>query len=81
MSDSSRRPHAVGSEPRFAPPSPLIVVVPGTLLVFAGLWTVTDAGSLPLGWAAFAVGQALLLMGAVASGVAWGLQLHDDNRR
>ena len=67
--------------PRWAPPSPVAVVLPGVVLVFAGLWMVTDGGSLPLGWASFTVGLALLLVGAVAWGVAWGLDLHAEKQR
>ena len=47
----------------------------------AGLWMVTDGGSLPLGWASFAIGLALLVVGGVAWSVAWGLDLHADTRR
>lgn len=54
--------------------------MPGALLLFVGLWMVTDGGPLALGWASFAVGLAFLLVGAVAWGVVWGLDLHDDPR-
>jgi hypothetical protein len=57
------------------------VLLPGVVLVFAGLWLVTDGGSLPLGWASLAVGLALLIVSGVAWGVAWGLDLHADSRR
>jgi hypothetical protein len=56
----------------------MAVLLPGVLLVAAGLWMVTDGGSLPTGWALFSLGLALLLVGAVAWGVAWGLELHAD---
>ena len=58
----------------------MAVLLPGVLLVAAGLWMVTDGGSLPTGWALFAVGMALVIVGAVAWGVAWGLDLHADGR-
>lgn len=64
------------------PGSPSSVVVPGVVLVFAGLWMVTDPGGpLGIGWACFAVGLALLLVGVVAAGVAWGLHLDELRRR
>ena len=36
----------------------------------------TDGGPLPLSWFLVAGGQAFLLIGAVAKGVAWGMALH-----
>jgi len=42
---------------------------------------VTAGGPRAVGWASFAVGLGFLLVGAVAWGVAWGMELHDDRRR
>lgn len=79
MSDTADSPSRSGTEPRWAPASPITVVLPGVVLLFVGLWMVTDGGSLPTGWAFFAIGLTLLLVGAVAWGVAWGLDLHANN--
>lgn len=68
-------------EPRWAPTSPNVALVPGVLLVLGGLSVVTDGGPPLLGWAMFAIGQALLLSGAVANGVSWGMALHEENKR
>lgn len=76
---SPRKTPEIG--PRWAPFPPGGVLLAGVLLLFLGLWTVTDAGPLALGWAAFAVGLAFMLVGAVAQGVVWGLDLRDDRRR
>ncbi len=64
-------------EPRPLPPMPAAAILPGILLVLVGLWMVTDGGPLWLGWGCFAVGWALLLVGTVARGVAWGLAIYD----
>jgi hypothetical protein len=64
----------------WTPAQPLAALLPGVLLVFAGLWMVTDNGPLALGWACFAVGIGFVLVGAVAWGVAWGMDLHDHRR-
>ncbi len=63
-------------EQRWAP-SPIAAWLPGTALLFIGLWMVTDGG-LSLGWAFNAVGLALVLVGAVAQGVAWGMDIHKE---
>ena len=63
------------------PPPPSASLLPGAVLLFLGLWLVTDGGPLPLGWAVFSTGLAMVLIGAVAQGVAWGLALHDAQRR
>lgn len=81
MPDAATSLDSSDTAPRWAPPSPVVVLTPGVLLLFAGLWMVTDGGSLPVGWACFVVGLALLLVGAVAWGVAWGLDLHGDHQR
>ncbi len=50
--------------------------------MFAGLWMVTDPNPpLGIGWACFTIGLALLLVGVVAAGVAWGLRLDAHRRR
>ena len=69
-------------QPQWAPPSPSLAILPGILLVFLGAWILSD-GELPqpLGWACVAVGAALLITGAVAKGVAWGLDIHSESRR
>ncbi|NPC98508.1 hypothetical protein [Nocardioides sp. zg-DK7169] len=64
-----------------SPGEPSAVVVPGIVLVVAGLWMLTDNGPLVVGWACATVGLALLLVGSVAWGVAWGLGLHEHDRR
>ena len=79
MTDAAGPSGRPAAEPRFAPVSPVAVLLPGILLLFGGLWMVTDGGSLPVGWALFAVGLSMLVTGAVAWGVAWGLELHDDS--
>lgn len=80
MSYPVERPGQSGTERGWTPASPITAVLPGVLLLFAGLWLVTDGGPLPVGWAFVAVGLALLSVGAVAWGVAWGLDLHSDTR-
>lgn len=59
-------------------PSPTVAWFPGTALLLIGLWLVSDGGLLGLGWACFAVGLAFLLVGAVAQGVAWGMDMHKE---
>lgn len=59
-------------------PSPTAAWFPGTGLLFIGVWMATDGGPLALAWALFAVGGALLLVGAVAQGVAWGMDIHKE---
>jgi hypothetical protein len=69
------------TEPRWAPAHPIAALAPGVVLLFAGLWMVTDGGPLPLGWACFAAGLAFLIVGAVAQGVMWALDFHAFHRR
>ncbi|WP_193605628.1 hypothetical protein [Nocardioides dongkuii] len=64
-----------------APPAPSSAWVPGAGLLFIGLWMVTDGGPLLLGWAFFALGLSLLIIGATACGVAWGMDLHSRSQR
>ena len=66
--------------PRLVNP-PSAALFPGALLLFAGLWMVSDGGPLVLGWVLVVGGAPLVLVGAVAAGVAWGLDLHDARRR
>ena len=58
-------------------PSPAVAWLPGTALLLVGLWMGTDGG-LSLGWAFCALGFALVLVGAVAQGVAWGMDIHKE---
>jgi uncharacterized membrane protein HdeD (DUF308 family) len=70
------------SDPDSAPGPPISVTIPGAVLLFAGLWMVTDPdGPLVIGWACFTIGLALLLVGVIAAGVAWGLHLEAHRRR
>jgi hypothetical protein len=57
--------------------SPTVAWFPGTALLVIGLLMGTDGG-ISLGWAFCAVGLALVLVGAVAQGVAWGLDIHKE---
>lgn len=81
MPDAADPQGRTGPQERWSPPSPSAALVPGALLTFFGLWMATDGGPLPLGLAMFTVGLALLLTGAVAQGVAWGMDLHAERRR
>lgn len=81
MTDPANPRPTLPPEPRWDPPSPVAALLPGVVLLFVGLWMVTDGGPLPLGWGCFAIGLAFLLVGAVAQGVAWGLHLHEERRR
>ncbi len=57
--------------------SPTVAWLPGTALLIIGLFMGTDGG-LSLGWGFSAVGLALVLVGAVAQGVAWGMDIHKE---
>jgi hypothetical protein len=58
-------------------PSPTVFWVPGTLMLWFGLWGVAE-GSLGWAWVVWPVGLALLIIGAVAQGVAWGMDIHKE---
>jgi hypothetical protein len=67
---------------RWAPPSPGLALIPGILLVFLGGWTLSEGElPVPLGWALVVVGAAFLITGAVAKGVAVGLDIPGESRR
>jgi len=74
-------PRGTETDTRWDAVSPSAALLPGIVLVFVGLWMVTDGGPPAAGWASFAIGLALLLVGAVAQGVAWGLELHEQRQR
>ena len=57
--------------------STAVAWLPGAVLLFIGLWMVTDGG-VSLGWMFCAAGLALMLVGAVAQGVAWGMDIHKE---
>jgi hypothetical protein len=58
------------------PPTPAFALVPGAVLTFLGVWAVAEGEFPLLGLALLVVGVAFLLTGAIAKGVAWGLDLH-----
>ncbi|WP_107773705.1 hypothetical protein [Nocardioides sediminis] len=58
-------------------PSPTVAWLPGTVLLFIGLGMVTEGG-LDVGWAFVAVGLSMTLLGCVAQGVAWGMDIHEE---
>ena len=57
--------------------SPAVMWLPGTALLSIGLSMVAEGG-LSLGWVFGAGGLALVLVGAVAQGVAWGMAIHKE---
>ena len=65
------------SEKEHGAQSPTVAWLPGTALLVIGLLIGTD-GDLSLGWVFCAVGLALVLVGAVAQGVAWGMDIHKE---
>lgn len=76
QSNDTRNAMAAGVRQRGTPP-PLAAWFPGTVLLWIGPWMIIDGG-LSLGWAVCAFGLALVLVGAVAQGVAWGMGIHRD---
>lgn len=59
------------------PATAAFALVPGVVLTLLGAWTLAEAEiPLLLGLALVIVGVAFLLTGAIAKGVAWGLDLH-----
>lgn len=62
---------------RLLVPTPTIFWLPGTVMLCFGSWGVVDAG---IGWAWFVwpLGLALLIVGAVAQGVAWGMDISKE---
>ena len=81
MADTASPRQSSGSGPQLGPAPPGAALFPGAVLLFLGLWLVTGGGPLPVGWAVFSTGLTMVLLGAVAQGVAWGLELHDARRR
>jgi len=77
VTESAIPKKSTGVEQRSSP-SPTVAWFPGTALLLIGLWLVADGGLLGLGWACCAVGVAFLLVGAVAQGVAWGMDIHKE---
>jgi hypothetical protein len=57
-------------------PAPAVMWLPGAAFLCVGLWMVSGGGPLGLGWASVAIGLAGLVVGAVAQGVAWGMDIH-----
>lgn len=57
--------------------SPTVAWLPGIALLWIGSWMVSDGG-LELGWALCAAGLATVVLGAVAQGVAWGMDIHRE---
>jgi hypothetical protein len=76
MSDSSTS-MAVNSTVQRSSPAPAVMWLPGAALVGVGLWMVSS-GVLGLGYAFFAIGSGCLLVGSVAQGVAWGMDIYKE---
>lgn len=76
MADPSMRATG-GDTAQRSSPSPVAMWFPGVALVCVGLWMVSG-GLLGLGWALVAIGSGCLLVGAVAQGVAWGMDIHKE---
>jgi hypothetical protein len=80
MSQTSPTPRRAETPPRWEPAAPSLAMGPGLLLLLAGVLLLSGGGPAQLGWACVVLGQALFLVGAVAKGVAWGLELHKSGR-
>jgi hypothetical protein len=58
-------------------PSPAVLWLPGTLMLWFGVWGVVE-GSVAWAWGVWPVGLALLIVGGVAQGVVWGMDIHKE---
>ncbi|WP_210648766.1 hypothetical protein [Nocardioides sp. SYSU D00065] len=57
-------------------PSPTIAWLPGAAMLTIGLVLLGEGED--FGWVLFGLGAALLMVGAVAQGVAWGMDMHKE---
>lgn len=75
--DTDRDPMKQDEATKRYAPSPTLFWLPGTLMLWFGVWGVADAG---IGWAwgVWPLGLALVIVGSVAQGVAWGMDVHKD---
>lgn len=80
MTESSARTPRPTDDPHdWEPPSPLLAIVGGLLLLVLGSF-IAAALSTPVGLVLSAVGGISVLVGAIALGVSWGLALRDHRR-
>lgn len=65
---------------QFNSPSPFVALVPGVIAAAVGLHLVLADTAAWVGAVLLPIGVALLIIGAVAQGVAWGIPLERQNR-
>jgi hypothetical protein len=80
MSPTAASPRGTAIPPRWEPASPGLAIIPGALVLLAGALMLTEGGPPLLAWACAVLGQTLLLLGVIAKGVAWGLDLRGSGR-
>lgn len=65
---------------QFNNPAPAVAVVPGVVAAAVGLHLLVADSAAWLGAVLLPIGVALLILGAVAKGVAWGIALERQHR-
>ena len=80
MTEATTPDHDESTDERRRPDTPATALLPGIGLLVAGLWILTDGGPVLLGLSFLVVGLTCTLIGSLASGIAWGLDLHAHRR-